>query len=91
MNGTSISMQRVCTLGRSVVAWGRQDNASCTRIRDTMAPWAGATISQAVSDSRNLHMSRPLTCDAPLLYSLLRVIVIQASSGAAGAFTMEYC
>ena len=72
MNGTSIPMQRVCTLGRCLVAWGRQKNASCTRIRDTMAPWAGATISQAVFDSRNSHMSRRLTCNAPLAHSLLR-------------------
>ena len=73
MNGLSIPMQRVYTLGRSVVAWGRQENAYCTRIRDTMAPWAGATISQAVFDSGNLPMSRTLTCNAPPAHSLLRV------------------
>ena len=72
MNGTSIPMQQVCTLGRSVVAWGRQEIASCTRIRDTMAPWAGATIFQAVFDSGNLHISGTLTCNAPLAHSLLR-------------------
>ena len=72
VNGTSIPMQRVCTLGRSVVAWGRQEMAFCTRIRDTMAPWAGATISQAVFDSGSLHMSRTLTCNAPLAHSVLR-------------------
>ena len=42
------------------------------RIRDTMAPWAGATISQAVFDSGSLHMSWTLTCNAPLAQGVLR-------------------